>query len=48
MREVRMVIRKCVELDHGAMLPQGISRGQNQNGHPLFTGDSSNVEVALR
>ena len=28
MREIGMVIGKGAERDHGAMLPQGISRGQ--------------------
>ena len=35
--QVRMVIRKGVKLDHGAMLPQKISRDQNQKS-PDFSG----------
>ena len=45
--QVRMVVGKGAEFDHGLMLPQAISRGQNQKA-PAFQGDSSNVEVALR
>jgi hypothetical protein len=44
--QVRMVIGKGAELDHGAMLPQGFSQGQNQKG-PSFQGDSPNVDQAL-
>ena len=46
-RQVGMVIWKGAELDHGEMLPQRISRGQNQK-NPLMVGDLSDVEVALR
>ena len=35
--QVRMVIRKGAKLDHGAMLPQGISRDQHQKS-PNFSG----------
>ena len=45
--QVKMIIGKGAELDHGAMLPQDPPRCQTQKA-PAFQGDSSNVEVALR
>lgn len=39
MGKVGMVIGKCAELDHGAMLPQGICRHQTRKA-PVFQGGS--------